>query len=332
MTHSPDWVPAGIRWNGATPLVEWCHLGDLRATDPFFEQTLERAMRHPFNLLFRHRTPLHELATEQAQTGELNVAGFVFHMSRCGSTVVSQMLAALERNVVLSEPTPLDQVLRLPSRLADVPQDQIVALMRGMVAALGRKRRSAERDLFVKFDAWHVLLLPLIRRAFPTVPWVFVYREPLEVLSSLARLRPAQMFPNGIPASVLSPAATACADFDEYAVQVLACYLRAAIAIACAGDGGLLVEYQELPETACTKMLAHFGLQYTEAERAAMREAALHDAKNPGMRFRPDGAAKRQDVADEVCALAETHLAPLYAQLEVLRRGAGTPQGCAQRS
>lgn len=314
MNHTPAWVPSGIRWSDGHPAVAWCHLGDLRPTDPFFEQTLERAMRHPFNLLFGHRTPLETLATEPPQP-ELNPAGFIFHMSRCGSTVVSQMLAALECNVVLSEPAPLDHVMRLRSRLPDLPEGDIIALMRGMMAALGRKRGPAERDLFVKLDAWHILLLPLFRRAFPAVPWVFVYREPLEVLSSLARLRPVQMFPNGIPASLLSPATAAVADLDAYAVQVLACFLRAAI--DGIDDRGLLVEYRELPET--SRMLAHFGLSYGEAELAAMREAALHDAKNPELRFRPDGIAKREDVSDEVRLLAQTHLAPLYARLEALR-------------
>ena len=310
--HSAAWVPSGIRWNGADPMVEWCHLGDLRATDSFFEQTVDRAMRQPFNLLFGHRTPLHEL--EQAQQAELKLAGLIFHMSRCGSTVVSQMLGALERNVVLSEPAALDQVVRLPTRLPDM-RDRLVPLMRGMVAALGRKRR-VERDLVIKLDAWHVLLLPLFRRAFPAVPWVFVYREPLEVLASLARSRPAQMLPGWIPASLLSPdAAAAAADIDGYAVQVLACYLRAAI--DSLADGGLLVEYRELPDIG--RIIDHFGLRYDDAELGAMRAAALQDAKSPRVRFRPDGAAKREEASEEMRLLTETHLAPLHARLEALR-------------
>jgi hypothetical protein len=319
MMHSADWVPAGIRWDGASPLVEWCHLGELRPTDPFFEQTIDRAMRQPFNLLFSHRTPLGEFAAEEAQAAELNLAGLIFHMSRCGSTVVSRMLAALERNVVLSEPAPLDQVVRLPSRL-DLPPDALASLMRGMVAALGRKRRASERDLFIKLDAWHVLLLPLFRRAFPNVPWIFIYREPLEVIASLIRSRPTALFPNWIPASLLSsPAPSARLNEDEYAVLVLANYLRAAIEHR---DGGLLVEYGELPDAACMKILDHFGLRYGEADRAAMHEAAMYDSKSPKVRFRPDGAPKRQEVGEEIRLLTQAQLAPLYRQLEALRLGA----------
>ena len=90
--------------------MDWCHLGDLRFTAPFFEQTIGAAMQHPFNLLFGHTTPLAAIADEaNACRSDLKLSGLIFHMSRCGSTVVSRMLAALPRNVVLSEPAPVDQ-------------------------------------------------------------------------------------------------------------------------------------------------------------------------------------------------------------------------------
>ena len=34
----------------------------------------------------------------------------------------------------------------------------------------------------MKFSSWNVLYLPLVRAAFPVVPWVFVYRHPVEVM------------------------------------------------------------------------------------------------------------------------------------------------------
>ena len=41
-------------------------------------------------------------------------SGFIFHMSRCGSTVISQMLAALAEHVVVSEAGPIDALARGP--------------------------------------------------------------------------------------------------------------------------------------------------------------------------------------------------------------------------
>jgi hypothetical protein len=313
-----DWVPSIIRWR-PVPVLEWCHLGDERFTDPFFEQTMRRAMHQPFNLLFSHRTPLNEIAAT-AGANELRLAGLIFHMSRCGSTVVSQMLAALARNVVLSEPAPLDQIVRIPARLRARSHDELVPYLRGLVAAFSRRRRPQERDVFLKLDAWHILLLPLFRRAFPNVPWIFVYRDPLEVLASLARSRPPQMYPGWIDPALLTLAFDGSSLMEAYTAHVLACLMRAAIEHHA--DGGLLLEYGELPDTVCGRALSHLGLHYAESDLIAMRAAARLDVKQEGVPFRPDREAKQQSANDELRELTDTRLAPLYRRLNALRRNA----------
>jgi hypothetical protein len=302
-------------------MVDWCHLGDLRFTAPFFDQTIGSAMKHPFNLLFGHNTPLAAIAADADTSPELKLSGLIFHMSRCGSTVVSQMLAALSRNVVLSEPAPIDQILRLADRDPRVSDDELIRCLRGMMVALGRRRSAPERDVFVKLDAWHVLRWRLIRRAFPNVPWIFVYRDPLEVLASLARSRPSEMFGSTNPSLLTADTASLAAmSPDEYTVLVLERYCEAVIEHH--RDGGLLVEYRELPHAVCGKVLDHFRLRYGEAEIAAMRAAAQFNAKHPKRRFEPDGEIKRREASEEQRRLAESRLAPLYTRLEALRLGA----------
>jgi len=332
LTPAPgaSWVPAQIRWTAAGPVVDWCHLGDLRFVAPFFEQTINDAMAHPFNRLFRHSTPL---APVEPDGLELRPRGLIFHMSRCGSTLVSQMLAALPRNVVLSEPTPIDQILHAAGRLSD---NQIAILLRGMTAALGRRRGAQERDLFVKLEGWHVLRLPLIRRAFPDVPWVFLYRDPLEVLASLSDLRPHRMLPGGIDAALLGGDAAAHAmSPDAYSALVLRRVCEAAIAHAADGSG-LLIEYRDLPRAACGVLLDHFGLRYEVEELACMNEAARFDAKSPRRLYVDDSEAKRHGAGEEIRNLA-AELAPLYARLDALRlqlaaRGQGSSAPSASSS
>jgi hypothetical protein len=314
---APDagWVPAQVRWTSDGPLVEWCLLGDLRFTAPFFEQTIGAAMAHPFNLLFERATPLAALMQEF----ELRPAGLIFHMSRCGSTLVSQMLASLARNVVLSEPRPFDQILRMASR-PELDADEVAHWLRVVMAALGRRRHAQERDLFVKLEGWHILMLPLIRQAFPDVPWIFLYRDPLEVLGSLDRLRPRQMLPGGIDTRLLAFVPDPAMSLDRYAALVLAQFCRAAIE-HYGGGSGLLVEYRELPEAGCTRILDHFRLSCAAEELDRMREAARFNAKHPGQRYQDDSEEKRRAASDEMRELAENHLAPLYARLEALRLG-----------
>ena len=100
------WVP--IRVYGAPghpgqPFVDWCYLGTDAFIEPFFEDTIRRMLRRPFNLLFRHQTPIDALGEWHAAQPGLPPTGFIFHMSRCGSTLAARLLAALPRNVVISE-------------------------------------------------------------------------------------------------------------------------------------------------------------------------------------------------------------------------------------
>ena len=106
------WTPFRAAAQGDTVVVDWCHLWSRRMVEPFFYETILQSMRDPFNLAFQQRTPI---ATLSEFPRGLPVAGFVFHMSRCGSTLISQALAAFESNIVVSEAGPLRSALRAAS-------------------------------------------------------------------------------------------------------------------------------------------------------------------------------------------------------------------------
>jgi hypothetical protein len=318
-------VPIRTYWLGGEPRIDWCHLGATRFREPFFDETIGLEIRKPFNQLFRPQTTLAELEAWLAGHPPVPPTGFVFHMSRCGSTLISQMLAASPRNVSISEALPIDTALRPDLGPPDVGDDLRIRLLRGVVAALGQRRLGGESRYFVKFDCWHSLLLGLIRQAFPEVPWLFLYREPTEVLVSQLRRRGVQTVPGMIrpelfgidfAAAVQMPAA-------DYCALVLAAICRAAVE-PCRAGGGLLVNYGELPEALLAKIPDHFGVEWTAAERAAMAEATKFDSKAPSFEFIPDLADKRQAVSEPVRAAAERELMPVYRDLEALRL-AGRP-------
>src|SRR5271166_2775407 len=177
------WVPIRLHWQGSVPEVEWCYLGPKRFTDPFFETTIHFEAQTPFNSLFRFRTPIAALGEWFDRRRGLKPTGFIFHLSRCGSTLITQLLAASPRSVVLSEPGVLTAALRSPS----VPEQQKASWMEWLVSALGQPRAGAEQQLFVKFDPVCIMDFSLLRRVFPGVPWIFVYRDPVEVMVSHLR-------------------------------------------------------------------------------------------------------------------------------------------------
>ncbi|HXM00254.1 MAG TPA: hypothetical protein VN932_10015, partial [Rhizomicrobium sp.] len=178
------------------------------------------------------------------------------------------------------------------------------ALAPGDHAAILRALLAAFAGAFVKLEAWHAMLLPLLRAAAPSVPWVFLYRDPVEVLVSHARS--SAMHVDILPPHYGAPSTA----------QALAAICDAAAAQL--REGGLLVDYRELPGAVADRILPHFGIVCGESERALMAHAAGSDAKAPRP-FTPDSAAKQREAGDELRATAERELAPAYRRLQALR-------------
>ena len=316
-TRLAGWVPMRVYWAASQPMVDWCYLGRERFTDPFFDETIERQLRLPFNLAFRHQTSLDDLIELQQSDPGLPPSGFIFHMSRCGSTLVAQMLAAMPTNLVVSEPEPLDGVLRTRQE-PGVTDEQRLGWLRAMLSALARPR-NGEMYFYVKFDSWHVFDLPLIRRAYPDVPWIFLYREPLEVLMSHRKQAGSQMLPGTLPLDFVGLTASSVRDLslEEYGARVLAGFCEAALAQP--DVRGWLVNYQELPALVWTDLASHFNVSLDRAEIERMRAAAQVDAKHPAFPFVDDSAEKRRQAPESIRRLSEEFLSPLYERLEAAR-------------
>ena len=124
--------------------IDWAWFGDRRLTEPFYEDAVA-AVRNAGPLV---STALTHLAGWSDRAASLEPTGLIFHMSRCGSTLASQMLAASAANVVVSEAGPIDAVVRL-----EAGDDERVELLRAMVAALGQVRNVGEARYFLKLDS-----------------------------------------------------------------------------------------------------------------------------------------------------------------------------------
>jgi gluconate kinase len=317
------WLPAWAGWRDGLLQVEWCHFGAEPLREPFFMDSVTRAMRRPVNQLLRHRTPIQALGQRRAGRPGLPARGFVFHTSRCGSTLVAQMLAAMRGSVVLSEAPPVDAVLSAArdgaGRSAAVPDPERAEWLQWMLAALSQPRVPGDRHLFVKFDAWHTVHLPLIRRAFPEVPWVFLYRDPREVLASQLRQAGAFLVPGALERVGAPGTAEALPGHTvgERIAGLLHATCDAARAALPAGRG-LLVNYAELPEAFTGVIAAHFGLDFDGDDLAAVAECARHDAKSPGLPYerRSDPPPAADPQALEVL---ETRALPAYRELERMR-------------
>jgi len=318
------WVPMRVYWQGAEPLVEWCYLGAGRFTDAFFDTTIQQALETPFNTLFRHQTSMDALAEWHARSPGLKPTGFIFHMSRCGSTLVSQLLASLPTSLVLSEAGPIDALIRSHLRAPDVPAAQRIDWLRWAVSALGQRRTGAEQHYFIKLDGRSTAHLPFVRQAFPEVPWIFLYRDPVEVMVSNLRGPSAATIPGvvGLELMGLPLSQVAAMSMEEYAARVLGVLCESA-ARSLPDTLGKPIHYRQLPDAVWEALPAHLGYQLTAADVARMKDIARLNVKDPQQPFTSDSESKHREASAQVRELAELWIGPHYRRLEALAVGQG---------
>lgn len=318
---SPTWAPSGwlpvaLTEYAGQVAIDWARFGDAPIDRSFYADAIATATYRPFNRVLRHATALDAFVAAAPAQPAASLGGLIFHMSRCGSTLVGQMLGVLDATISLSEPGPLDAVVRFALARPDIPQDRHVALMRAMVAALTRPGKGEQR-CFIKLDSWHILALPLFRAAFPDVPWIYLFRDPAEVLVSQLRMRGYQTVPGLVPDGLYGPADEIPVAAEEQCAVIFARYHAAAIGALRNGDG-IAVDYAALPEAFEQRIAPHFGLDLTSAERARVVARVSRDAKFPNSRFEPDGKGKRSEAGAAIGDAVARYLAGPHAELRAL--------------
>jgi hypothetical protein len=312
-----DWLPVRGFFRENQAFIDWCFFGKERLTEPFFDDSVLKRFREPFNLLFRHQTPIEFLGELNDLSEGLKPDGFIFHLSRCGSTLTSQMLAALEQNIVISEASPVDFVLRA----AKIDKKTRIRWLRWVINALGQKRNSLEENFFVKLDSWNMLEIGVIKRAFPDVPWIFLYRNPVEIIVSHIRQPGAHIVPGLIKGILPEFESDLPVTREEYCARVLGRICRSALD-ALENSEGLAVNYTELPAAVNEKILKFFNVSLNDKDLEKMLAAAQFNAKNPGLNFSADSEKKKKEASAAALSAAENFVNPFYERLEEIRKNA----------
>jgi hypothetical protein len=271
------WTPIGLDFAGPAPTVLWADLTAERFSQPFFDHTVARWAISP-----HARTPvktgLDALVALDNQPS-LEPAGVIFHLSRCGSTLVSRLLGTLPGVVVLAEPAPLNTLLGLdPDR---VDEAGLIAAVRLVVRALGRRRHGDERRLVLKCSSWNIRRRAILAAAFPQTPWIWVQRDPAHVLASLLANPPGWLGLQAAPQHAaqrfgFDPAAVPAMTRTEFAARALGAMLEAA---ATEPAGRLSIDYADLPAAVWLSVATHFGIDADSAAIARMTEESRFYSK-----------------------------------------------------
>lgn len=323
MERFTHYFPTALYFGDTGIEVRWEDLGSERFTEAFFGQAIEkRRSERPKSP--PRTTSLGALTALVRSRPGLYPSGFIFHMSRCGSTLTSRMLASLDRSIVIAEPTILSISLSIVRPyLTNALRER---MLQDLVSALGQVRRRDETLYFIKFTSADILHIETVLRCFPGTPWVFIHRNPIEVGASLVEK------PNGwlhakragrpLPLTGEPPEELCRRPDEEYCALMLSSFLAAAA--RARDDKCLCVDYRDLPEAVPSSVARHFGFELNSNERTNMLAIASHHSKDNSARqvFVPDSARKLAMASPSLRAAILRHTEESYATF-LKNRGAG---------
>ncbi len=309
-----NWTPIKLDFSGTAPVVYWANLSDERFVEPFFDQTVGRWAAGPRSTQVV-RTGLEALVALDAQPS-LEPAGMIFHLSRCGSTLVSRLLGTLPGVVVIAEPSPLNALLALDPNLVD--RATLIQVVRLLVRALGRRRHGDEQQLVLKCTSWNIRQREILAAAFPDTPWAWVQRDPARVLTSLLAEPPGWLRWQDWPQVAkqrfgFDPATVPGMTRAEFGAQALGAMLEAAAAADPAGR--LCIDHAELPDAVWRRVAPHFGLDVDDAAIARMTEQSRFYSKDSAPRVFAGDAPEQRSVTEETRQAAQRFAEPGYRLL-----------------
>ena len=330
LTDLRGWMPVDAVVVNGRPGLTWMDMSGVRLAEPFFQQTIDK--------LKATDPGCHEVFTEFATLVQLektfdsvSPSGFIFHSSRCGSTLLANACRALDGALVLSEPPAVDKLIA--RFITDVDENRTKEtlysiFLRAVVSALGQKRFGDERHLFLKFACCSVSQIERIRRIWPNVPWVFLYRDPVETIVSNIQNLPAwlQDDDHRVLASITgtSPDEVAAMTPEELCARAIGSFFATACgAHRIANDRALLLNYSQLTLTEIANVLEFFGVKPAAAERETIaRQIQKYSKAASGERaFIADAEAKQLAASDLVHEMAERWANNSYQLLEQYRGG-----------
>ena len=285
------------------PGLWWMDMSGVSLAEPFFQQTVERAKKESGDRreLFTEYDVLLQL---EKQLDSIQPTGFVFHSSRCGSTLVANACRAVDNSIVLSEANAIDKlVARFITDAGDVKTSLYSVFLRGVVHALAQRRTGNEQHLFVKFACCSFAQIERIRRIWPNVPWLFLYRDPVETIVSNLKDVPPWLLDNDrrVLASITgtSPNEVAEMQTEELCARTIGSLFSTAYRLA--NDGQLLLNYKQLSVSVISSVLRFFKVSPAAQELEKIeRGVQVYSKEASGRRaFVADSEAK-QKLASEV--------------------------------
>jgi hypothetical protein len=319
ITNLKGWLPVDAVVVDGRPGLLWMEMSGMSLAEPFFQQTVERAKTDNRREQFTEFDVLLQL---EKQFDSIEPTGFIFHSSRCGSTLVANACRAIPGAIVLSEANAIDKLIARFITDADnaVKEALYSVFLRGVVHALAQRRSANARHLFIKFACCSFAQLERIKRIWPNVPWLFLYRDPVETIVSNINDVPPWLLDSDrrVLASITgaTPGEIAEMSLEELCARTIGSLYSTAYDLA--NGNSMLLNYKQLSVPVIASVLNFFKVSpSTEELETIARTSGVYSKEASGTRaFVADIDVKQKLASALVREMSERWASEPYRLLE----------------
>ncbi len=211
-----------------------------------------------------------------------NIAGIILHVSRCGSTLLCNMLDTLDKCFVVRE-SPIINELLFDDRLSCSQKkhllDHILFFYAYYAKMLGRR-------CVIKLTSYCVFQLPFIIEHFPSVPRLFLHRHPVKVLGSIVKAPPGWVTTDVLVGKVEINELLNNKEIVVRAAAILSQLLTEALAQQ---KYLVVMSYDDLLKGIGLSVAELFKFEVNETNSARMGKCLTYNAKTKKPFYLPDG-------------------------------------------
>ncbi len=163
----------------------WVDLSSASLKEPFFNQEISRLARDG-GWTTGKSTSWAEVIRIADFFPPATPRSVIFHVSRCGSTLLTNIFREATNGIALSEAAPVDQLYRVlqMETTANGSSEKAELARQTLRALVTVYTRLYEQPLIIKTHTTSILDVQVLRSVWPETPFVMNVRDPLEVMVS----------------------------------------------------------------------------------------------------------------------------------------------------
>lgn len=318
--------------------LNWTIQKQAPSLNPMFSNLVSKSKACDFPFTMELSDVLHQMEASkdsESHVHEMALRGLIFHQSRCGSTWVANMLTRMHPKEyrVYSEPTAPAQIVKALEQ-GLITQAQASVLLRHVLTLMTRTNDAREKRTFIKLQSTMSRHLSLFRETFPTTPWMFLYRDSVQVMMSYLKDKNYRhAFCQGGTVRGLPP----INDPPEYIQQMVRRHAPPSYSLTyegyCAANiatvtepvveqqdsMGFVINYQSLPNALLERFNRVWNLTIDQEAMERMQVVSAEYSKGRGQRkrqFKDDTDKKNSKAWPEVKDAAALFLKDSFLKLE----------------